>query len=355
MRVLFSIDTERTDLNQGAARGQPRRADNDYALAWVRNYGRGRVFYCTVAHNPYVFWDPAMLKFYLGATQFALGDLPAPTIPSARLTPAVQAQEQLGWRLGLTAYSLHQYTLFETIDKAQSLGLLFLDGLSFQKVSAEIPKDFDGELSDEELRQIRLKLDAAGVRLVSHFYAQIPADEEGCRRVFEFARKMGIETLISEPPLEALDMIEKFCDEYDVNLALHNHGQDQSPHYWHPENLVKVCQGRGPRIGACPDIGYWVRSGIDPIEGVRTLGSRLITIQMHDLHELSSQGHDVPWGTGAVPVESLLKELHRLGIRPTVFGLEFSYDWYDSLPEMSQSVDFFNGVSQRIAAAPPAQ
>jgi type 1 glutamine amidotransferase len=82
VHVLLSIDTQKTNLDQGQFRGRRERADNDYALAWVRSYGRGRVFYCTIAHNPDVFSDPLMLKFYLGAAQFVLGDLPAPTNPS---------------------------------------------------------------------------------------------------------------------------------------------------------------------------------------------------------------------------------------------------------------------------------
>ena len=98
VRVLLSIDTEKTDLKRGPYLGRRERADNDYALAWVRSYGRGRVFYCTIAHNPEVFWDATMLKFYLAAAQFALGDLPAPTTPSSKLTPAVRAQEQLDRR-----------------------------------------------------------------------------------------------------------------------------------------------------------------------------------------------------------------------------------------------------------------
>ena len=350
VRVLLSIDTKKTDLTPKDPRWKQERADNDYALAWVRHYGRGRVFYCTIGHNPYVFRDPKMLRFYLRAVQFALGDLPAPTLPSARLTPAARAQERLGWRLGMTAYTFHKYTLFEAIDKTKQLGLSYLGGLSFQKVSREIPKNFDGNLSDEELKAIRLKLDSAGVRLVTHFYARIPGDKEGCRRVFEFGRKMGIETLISEPPPEALDTIERFCDEYDIQLAIHNHGPKQSPHYWHPERVLKVCGGRSRRVGACGDVGYWIRSGIDPVKGVKTLGSRLITIQMHDLHELSKDGHDVPWGTGAGRVEELLRELHRLRIKPALFGLEYSYDWYDSMPEASQCVKFFNAVSRKLAA-----
>jgi type 1 glutamine amidotransferase len=81
VRVLFSIDVEKTE-RAGASLRNAERADDDYALAWVRSYGRGRVFYCTIAHNPQVFWDPTMLRFYLGAAQFVLGDLDAPTEPS---------------------------------------------------------------------------------------------------------------------------------------------------------------------------------------------------------------------------------------------------------------------------------
>ena len=349
VRVLMSIDTEKTDMKQDPAYGNVTRADNDYALAWVRQYGRGRVFYCTIAHNPYVFWDPKMLEFYLAATQFALGDLPASTIPSGRLTPSIAAQEKLGWRLGIEAYTFQKYTLFDAIDRTAQLGLPFMGGLSFQKVSKEIPKNFDPELTDDELKQIRLKLDAAGVRLLTYYFHNIPGDEAGCLRVFEFARKIGIETFMSEPAGEALDTIEKFCDEYDINVALHNHDKKASPQYWHPEGILKACRGRSRRIGACGDLGYWMRSGIDPIKAVNMLGNRLITVQMHDLNELSPEGHDVPWGTGAGNSEKFIKEVHRLGIKPTMFGLEYSYNWYESMPDVTRCIEFFNKVSRQLA------
>jgi type 1 glutamine amidotransferase/sugar phosphate isomerase/epimerase len=348
VRVLQSIDTEKTDF-QGQPRGNCIREDNDYALAWVRRYGRGRVFYCTIAHNPYVFRDPKMLQFYLAATQFALGDLPAPTIPSAKLTPAILAQEKLGWRLGIEAYTFHKYTLFEAIDKTSQLGLPYMGGLSFQKVSKEIDKDFDANLTDDELKQIRLKLDSAGVCMLTYYIHLIGGDEAGCRRIFEFGRKIGIETFMSEPIPEALDTIEKFCDEYDINVAIHNHDRKGSPQYWHPEGILKACQGRSKRIGACGDLGYWMRSGIDPIKAISTLKERLITIQMHDLNELSPEGHDVPWGTGAGKTKRFIEEIFRLGIRPIMFGLEYSYDWFDSMPEIAECIEFFNKVSMELS------
>ncbi|MDT8300982.1 MAG: ThuA domain-containing protein [Sedimentisphaerales bacterium] len=348
VRVLFSIDTDKTQF-KGQPRGNVLRKDNDYALSWIRNYGRGRVFYCTIAHNPYVFWDSKMLQFYLAAVQFAMGDLKAPTIPSGRLTPAIRSQEKLDWRLGIEAYTFNKYTLFEAIDKTAQLGLPYMGGLSFQKVSKEIPKNFDMKLTDDELKQIRLKLDSAGIRLLTYYFHNIPGDEAGCREVFEFGRKIGIETFMTEPLPEALDTIEKFCDEYEINVALHNHDKKASPKYWHPEGIMEVCRGRSKRIGACGDMGYWMRSGIDPIKAVNTLRKRLITIQMHDLHELSPEGHDVPWGSGIGKTEQFIKEIQRLGIKPTMFGLEYSYNWFESMPEIARCIDFFNKVSIKLA------
>ncbi len=348
VRVLFSIDTEKTDLTKGRGAAPLERADNDFALAWIRNYGRGRTFYCTIAHNPYVFWDPPMLQFYLGAIQFALGDLPAPTTPSAWLTPAVRAQEKLGWRLGLEAYTFHRVTLFETIDRTARLGLPYVGGLSFQKVSADIPKNFEPGLSDDELRAVRLKLADAGLRMLTFYIQEIPGDQDGCRKVFEFGRKLGLETFMTEPKVESLDTIERFANEYGINVALHNHDQKASPHYFSPDAILKVCAGRGPRIGAAADVGYWMRGGIDPVAGIRQLGPRLLTLQMHDLNEITPQGADVPWGTGQGRSEQIFREILRLGLKPTMIGLEYSKDFDDNLSAAAQCADFFNQLTLQL-------
>lgn len=346
VRVLLSLDTQKTDLQTGEPRGNTTRPDGDYAVAWVRNHGRGRVFYSSMAHNPRVFWDPKMLEFYLAAIQFVLGDLPAPTTPSARLNPAVRAQEKLGWRLGIEAYTFHKFTFFETIDKTADLGLSYVGGLSFQKVSAAMPKNFDPDLTDAELEAVRLKLAERGVRLVTYYLQEIPDEEQACRKIFEFGRKLGIETFMTEPKLEALERIDRFCNQYGIKVALHNHDQKASPAYWSPEAVLRACQGRSPLIGACADLGYWMRSGIDPVEGLRKLGDRLITLQMHDLHAPGPDGHDVPWGTGVGRSAEVFAEMRRLGQRPTLIGLEYSYDWYESLPKIEQCIRFFNQVTR---------
>lgn len=353
VRVLLRIDTEQTDLSTYPPGDSCLRADNDYALAWIRTYGKGRVFYSALAHSPHVFEDAAMLRFYLDGAQFVLGDLPAPTTPSAFLSPAVRAREKLGWRIGIEAYTFHKYTFFEAIEKTAELGLPAIGGLSFmQPVSKDIAKNFDQNLSDDELLRIRMKLESAGVQMPVYYAQTIPSDEAACRQLFEFGNKMGIETFICEPTPEQLDLLERLADEYAINVGIHNHGPNISPHSWQPEQVLALCEGRGRRIGAAPDIGYWLRHGIDPIEAVRLLKDRILTVQMHDLHEPGGNGHDVPWGTGSGRSRELLQELHRHGIKPTMIGLEYSYDWFESMPKLARCIEFFDATTSELAAQP---
>lgn len=350
VRVLLRIDNERTDFTQGGRpRGKVVRPDADYALAWVKNHGRGRVFYTTIGHQPGVYQDPQMLAFFLGAVQFALGDLAVPTTPSARLTPAVRAHERLGWKLGLEAYTLHKFTFFETIEKTAQLGLAHLGGLATQRVSAEIAKPFDPALSDTELEQIRLKLAQHGLQLITYYIHDIPADPAGARRIFEFGRKMGIHTFLSEPKPEAIPVIASLCEEYGIQVALHNHGPKLSPHTWHPDRVLELCAGRTPLLGAAADIGYWLREGIDPIAAIRQLGPRLLAVQLHDLDRAAAGGQDVPWGTGAGRTREILQELQRLCVKPTMIGLEYSRDWLESMPQLERCIQFFNTTVVELA------
>lgn len=90
LRVLLSIDHENTNMKKKGLR----RKDGDYAISWIQPYGKGRVFYCSLGHNNEVFWNPAVLQYYLDGIQFAIGDLPVDTTPSAKLSPAYIEESQ---------------------------------------------------------------------------------------------------------------------------------------------------------------------------------------------------------------------------------------------------------------------
>jgi len=353
LRILLTIDTVGTDWSVNRRILPERRADKDIAISWVRNYGRGRVFYTSLGHNPHINWDPEILQHYFDGILFAIGSLPAPVIPSNKLTPALKAQEKLGWRFGISASSFKNKTLYETIDQAATLGVLYLEGSNTQKVSSDIQKDFDYNLSDYELLQIRKKFLSSGITLVNYYVRDIPRDEETCKKLFEFGRKMGIEAFISEPQPDALDMIEKYCIKYNIKLAIHNFWEDVTCFYWDPQSILTACKSRSPLIGACGDFGYWIRSGMQPINAITLLKDRLITIQMHDLNEKSPHAHDVPLGDGIIKFDNIFRYLEDEDLKPVLLGLEYSYNLDNPLPEIQKSIDFFNIKVQELVASVP--
>jgi type 1 glutamine amidotransferase/sugar phosphate isomerase/epimerase len=352
LRVVLEVNTQKTDMNPARRFLPERQLDRDFPVSWIKTYGRGRVFNTALGHHPHISWDGRLQQHFLRGLQYVLGDLEAPATPNNKLDAAALAREKLGWRLGIAAWTFRDKTFFETVDESAALGVWYVGGLNVQKVGGGIDKNFDPELSDAELLQVRRKLLDKGVTLVEYFIHDIPADEAFCRRLFEFARKMGIETIIGEPKPEALDLIERFCVEYNIRLAIHNHGPNLSPVYWKPEGVLEVIKGRSPLIGACGDLGYWMRNGVDPATAVRLLGQRLLAVQVHDLHERSASGHDVPWGQGQSQLGEFFRLVRDLELNPSLIGLEYSYNWGQSLPEIRESIRFFDAAAVRLAAAP---
>lgn len=86
LRVLLSLDTEKTNMTVPWIH----RKDNDFALAWIRQYGKGRVFYSAFGHRTEIWWNPTILQFYLDGIQFAMGDLPADAVPSAQVRARIE-------------------------------------------------------------------------------------------------------------------------------------------------------------------------------------------------------------------------------------------------------------------------
>jgi len=119
-----------------------------------------------------------------------------------------------GWRLGTQAYTFNRFTFYEAIDKTASLGLDWIEAYPGQVVSKERPDvKTDYTMSQEVRAEIKQKLADAGVRLVNFGVVGLPNDEAECRKVFDFAKDMGIEPIVSEPPEEAFPLIEKLCQE----------------------------------------------------------------------------------------------------------------------------------------------
>ncbi|MHC4912110.1 MAG: family 16 glycoside hydrolase [Planctomycetota bacterium] len=253
-----------------------------------------------------------------------------------------------GWRIGIQAWTFNRFTLYEAIDKTASLGLDWIEAYPHgQKLSKEKPDIIFGHEMPLEIRyEVKQKLADAGVTLINYGVVGLPNDEAECRKVFEFAKDMGIETLVSEPPAEAFDMLDRLCQEYKISVAIHNHPKPSG--YWNPDTVLEVCKGRSKWIGACADTGHWMRSGVNPVETLKKMEGRIISLHLKDLKEFGKrEAHDVVWGTGVGDVKAMLAELHRQNFKG-VFSIEYEHNWDKSLPEIRRCVQYFNKVAGEL-------
>ena len=244
---------------------------------------------------PHPVWKAASMKHaisrrhFLGTTSLlgagvglaSLGGAPLLAAAAAKGAPNAQ---KLGWRLGMQAWSFNKFTFCEAVDKTACLGLRCIEAFPGQKFSKEQPEGVNEQSSPELRKAIKQKLADAGVKLVNYGVCGLSTDVDKSRKIFEFAKDMGIETIVSEPAEDAFDTVEKLCDEFEINVAIHNHPKPSF--YWSPDTVLRVCKGRSKRIGACCDTGHWPRSGLNPIDCLKKLKGRIISFHFKDLNEL---------------------------------------------------------------------
>jgi sugar phosphate isomerase/epimerase len=255
--------------------------------------------------------------------------------------------EELGWQMAIHERTFQKFPLFEGMDKTVALGLKYMS------LSAAVRLKGTNQvalvnLSDEQIQTIKKQAAARGLMFVNA-YVPLPANEAQCRKSFEFARKMGLDILVGEPDPAALDTVEKLCKEYNIKVAIHDHPQPS--HYWNPQAVLDAIKGRGPLLGACADTGHWIRSGLDPVNCLKTLQGHIFCLHFKDLNEKSRKAHDVPWGTGVGQCKAMMEELKRQGFHGA-YCVEYEYDWDNSTPEVAQCVKFFNETCSELAASP---
>jgi sugar phosphate isomerase/epimerase len=282
----------------------------------------------------------------LGAALANLGGRRAAAAEKVRCSSPTAAR--MGWLVGVQQYTFRRFSLYEMLDMMVDLGIQHVETGFFLPLDKARPGlQTNQDLSPEVRTELKKKLADRGITQ-SAFYAQLDADADRAKRIFEFCKEMGTGTIVAEPPGEAFDMIEKLCDEYQVDLAIHNHPRSPKSQYWRPENVLAACRGRGKRIGACCDTGHWVRSGLDPVECLGKLEGRVLGFHLKDVIESGKpKARDVPLGEGKANYAAVLKELHRQGYRG-VLTIEYEHDSPELMADVAKCVAFVEEMAGRL-------
>lgn len=257
---------------------------------------------------------------------------------------AQQKEEKMGWELGAQAYSFRLFTLAQALDKLDSCGLKYVECYNGQTIGGGIEGNMDFKMDAAKQKQVLALLKSKNKKLVAYGVVS-PNGEAEWKEMFDFAKAMGLQTITAEPKVQDLDAVSKLADQYKIKVAIHDHPKPS--HYWHPDSVLSAAKGRSKYIGACADIGHWVRSGLDPVECLKMLKGKVFSLHFKDLNEHSAKAHDVIWGTGVSNIEGVVKELKAQGFRGPI-SAEYEYNWTNSVPDITAGVKNLRAMISKL-------
>jgi sugar phosphate isomerase/epimerase len=237
-------------------------------------------------------------------------------------------------KLGVASYSLRAFSRADAIKMVQELRAPFINLKSFHLAY---------ELTLEELAKARAEFEAAGLKIVGGGNNNITEDtDEHVQKFFEYAKHGGLPLLVIAPKPEILSRIEKFVKQYDIKVAIHNHGPED-PYFPAPKDALKVIRNMDGRVGLCVDVGHTTRAGADIVAALAEAGSRVLDMHIKDLKDLRVRDSQCIVGEGAMPVPEIFAQLLKMKYTGYV-NLEYEIDEKNPLPGMKQSFAYMRGV-----------
>jgi len=206
--------------------------------------------------------------------------------------------------LGLASYTFRNFTRAELIGFMKQLNVA---DLNCKDVKDHLP--MDPTLEAQALADYA----AAGIKLHAAGTISFPKDDDDdIRAKFEYAKRAGIRVIVAGDPAPAtLPRIEKFVREYDIRIAIHNHGPEDKL-YPSPFDVLRVVKDMDPRIGCCIDVGHAARAGTNLVEAIHAAGPRLYDMHVKDLTSFSSKESQVPVGQGILPFREMFEALIKI-------------------------------------------
>ena len=247
--------------------------------------------------------------------------------------------EKLGFKLGMQCWTYRMLTTFETIERCQKFGIKYLEIFPGQKMKPGSGSSIGPGMSDAEIAELLAKAKQCGVKIMSFGVSGIPMDEAGMKARFDWAKKLGLEVLVTEvTPNAALD---KMSQATGIRVALHNH-----PQSWPADKLLAATKDLSKNCGSCSDTGHWLRAGKNPIENLKLLEGRVIESHFKDLDVKKT---DVVYGTGVANVKGMMEELKRQGFKGAM-NIEFEHGDLASLDAtIPQCVAAFDNIAGEVA------
>ena len=248
----------------------------------------------------------------------------------ALITTTAIAQDDL--LVGVAGYTFAKFDLDKSITMMKRIGVF---NLSVKEIHLPLNS------SQETINTAMAKFKEAGINVytVGVIYMKT---KEAVDQAFAYAKKVGVPMIVGVPSYDVLDYAEEKVKEYNIKLAIHNHGP-KDPLYPGPKDVYNRIKEKDARMGLCIDIGHATRAGVTADKAVKDFKDRLFDLHIKDVTMAAEEGKAVEMGRGVIDFPAFVKALRKINYKG-VCSIEYEKDMGDPLPGIAESIGFFKGV-----------
>ena len=250
---------------------------------------------------------------------------------------AARRAGQRRFKLGLASYTLRKFKLDATLAMTKRVGLKYIAFKSFH-----LPLDS----TPAQIQAVVAKVKEAGLILYGGGVISMKKEDQ-VHNAFDYAKAAGMKVIIGVPAPELLPLVNKKVKQYDIKVAIHNHGPGDKV-YPTPASAYERIKDLDKRIGLCNDIGHTIRAGSDPAVSAKKFADRLLDVHMKDVSEATAKGHEVEIGRGVIDIPKFLKTLIKIKYSGIV-SFEYEKDADDPMAGLAESVGYVRGVLTAIS------
>ncbi len=247
-----------------------------------------------------------------------------------------------GFPMGLQSYSLRAFGIDGpegALAKMQELEVHYVEFFR-----AHFPPTQDQVKIDE----MKAKLKKHDLTISAHGVQAFTKDHDANEAFFKFAKAAGIRNISADPTPDAYESLDKLCAQYDIRIAIHNHGP--GARFDKLDQLLAAVKGHDKRIGACADLGHYIRSGEDPVEVITKIGDRLFGVHLKDFAEQKKEAKGVILGKGHLDVAGVFKALKKVKFPADgALSLEYEENPKDPMGEIKECLAIAAEGAQKAA------
>jgi sugar phosphate isomerase/epimerase len=248
----------------------------------------------------------------------------------------VQQSDEPQFKLAMASYTLREFNLDDTLSMTKRLGLKYICFKDFHLPLNSTP---------EHISEVVKKVKDAGLELYAGGVIYMRSENQ-VNQAFDYAKAAGMKIIVGSPEHNLLPLVNKKVQEYDIKVAIHNHGPGDK-NYPTAESAYELVKDLDSRIGLCLDIGHTKRLGLDPSVSAEKFIDRLIEVHIKDVTSADARGGPIEIGHGVIDIPKLLRTLIKINFSGKV-AFEYEKDGKDPMPGLAESVGFVRGALAAI-------